>query len=233
MRVVFKKAERALQVGLRAYPLLSEALLGVEETAEAVQGAGFPEHDKRFEQRWTRGLAGENRPQQHEVILDRPLLVDAELLKRGFKVFEGERCRFEQSELFGSKGERLFERALFGDEDLGRGHDVVLEEEVGHVAELGERFDAGLDERRDAAEIVVGEDSLAECLEVGFGRKRAEVLTVEPLELGQVEDRAAERDLFEYEALKHLWEREYLESEIGGAIVAPLASAPGGHASAH
>ena len=58
---------------------------------------------------------------------------------------------FEHGELFGGEGERLFEGALFGDEDLGWRHDVVGEEEVGEVAELAEGFDAGLDERRRCA----------------------------------------------------------------------------------
>ena len=69
---------------------------------------------------------------------------------------------FEDGELLGGEGEGLFEGALFREEDLGRGKDVVGEEEVGEVAELAEGFDAGLDERCDLAEIVVAEDGGAE-----------------------------------------------------------------------
>ena len=93
---------------------------------------------------------------------------------------------------------------FLGRKTSGGGHDVVLEEEVGHVAELGEGLDAGLDERGDAAEVVVGEEGGAQGGEEIIRRERAEVLAVEPLELGEVEDRAAEGDALEVELLEHL-----------------------------
>ncbi len=103
---------------------------------------------------------------------------------------------FEDGELLGGEGERLFEGALLGEKDLGRGEDVVGEEEVGEVAELAEGFDAGLDERGDLAEIGVAEDVDAERGVEVVGREGAEVLAVEPLEFGEVEDGTAERECF-------------------------------------
>ena len=86
--------------------------------------------------------------------------------------------------------------------------DVVGEEEAGHVAELAEGFDAGLDERGDGAEVVVGEDGAAEGGEELLGRELAEVFAVEPLQLDEVEDGAAEGDALEVELLEHLGEGE-------------------------
>ena len=66
-------------------------------------------------------------------------------------VFVGEGRRFQHRKLLGRKRQRLFQRALLRDEDLRRGHHIVLEEEVGHVAELRQRFDARLHQRPNAA----------------------------------------------------------------------------------
>ena len=68
---------------------------------------------------------------------------------------------FKHGELVGGEIECLFEGALFREEDVLGGQDVVAEEEGGEVAELAEGFDAGLDEWRDVAEVVVGEDGAA------------------------------------------------------------------------
>ena len=79
-------------------------------------------------------------------------------------------------------------------------------------------------------EVVVGEDGCAQRCEEGFGRERAEILAVEPLELGEVEDRAAQRDALEVEPLEHLGEREdvaFLDVEaisicVGCAMPPPI-----------
>ena len=48
-----------------------------------------------------------------------------------------------------------------------------------------------------------------------FGREGAEVLAVQPLELGEVEDGAAEADVVEVEVLDHLGERELFGDAVG------------------
>ncbi len=145
---------------------------------------------------------------------------------------------FEDGELLGGEGEGLFGGAFFGDEDFGRRHDVVGEEEVGEVAELAEGFDAGLDERGDLLEVGVAEDGLAQgCVEL-FGGEGADVFAVEPLEFGEVEDGAAEADVFDVEVGDHVGEGEdvglaglccgWLRCVGGGAFCVWC-----GHAAAH
>ena len=133
----------------------------------------------------------------------------------------------EDGELVGGEGESIFGGAFFGDPDLGGGDDVVGEEEAGEVAELGEGLDAGLHEGGDAAEVVVGEDAVADGEEEVFGREGAEILAVEPLELGEVEDGSADADVGEDEVLDHLGEGELFGDAVGCALEV------GGHASAH
>ena len=82
------------------------------------------------------------------------------------------------------------------------------------VAELAERLNALLHEGGDVADIVVAKDAGADGLEEGFGRHGAEVLAVEPLELGEVEDGAAETNVFEDEVLDHLGEGELFRSAV-------------------
>ena len=48
---------------------------------------------------------------------------------------------------------------------------------------------------------------------------RAEVLAVEPLELGEVEDGAAEADVFEVEVLDHLGEGELVLDALGPLLM--------------
>ncbi len=67
---------------------------------------------------------------------------------------------------------------------------------------------AGLYERGDGAEVLVREDGAAEGGEEFVGGELAEVFAVEPLELDEVEDRAAEGDALEVEFLEHLGEGE-------------------------
>jgi len=207
--------------------------LGVEEAAEAVEGAGLAEYDEGFEQGWGGGLAGEDGAQEHDVVLDGPVLFGAEFFERGVEVFLGERGGFEEGELLGGECEGLLQRVLLGEEDLWRGHDIVLEEEVGHLAELGEGFDAGLDEGGDAAEVIVRKDGGAQGGEEGLGGESAEVLSVEPLELGEIEDRAAKGDALEVEFFEHLWEGEMspclmlmpletISSSVGWAMPPPM-----------
>ena len=62
----------------------------------------------------------------------------------------------------------------------------------------------------DVAEVVVGEDGAAELGVELLGGELAEVFAVEPLELGEVEDGAAEADVGEDEVLDHLGEGELL-----------------------
>lgn len=47
-------------------------LLGFEEAADAVEGAGFAEDDHAFEQRWGHGAAGDDGSEEHEVFFDGP-----------------------------------------------------------------------------------------------------------------------------------------------------------------
>ena len=101
-----------------AYLRAARTLLGVEEAAEAVERAGFAEDDEAFEQGWAGGFAGEDGAQQHEVVLDRPLLFGAELLERGLQLILGEWRGFQHGELFGGEGERLFQGARLGQEGL-------------------------------------------------------------------------------------------------------------------
>ena len=109
------------------------------------------------------------------------------------------------------------------------GGDVVAEEEVGEIAELAQGFDAGLDERCDGAEVVVGKEDGAELVEELFARELAQVLAVEPLELDEIEDGAAERDALEDEVLNHLLEAE--DFNFGVLLFVDLAAR--GHAAAH
>jgi hypothetical protein len=51
------------------------------------------------------------------------------------------------------KGQHLFQRALLGQKDLGRGKNVICEKEVRQIAELAQRLDAGLDKRSDIAQV--------------------------------------------------------------------------------
>ena len=155
------------------------------EAADAVERAGFAEDFEAFEQRGGLGAAGQDRSEEHEVFLDRPLLGGAGGADGGvdagwFAIDEGPVGGFEGGEELGGEGEGFFEAALFGQEDFGCGDDFVAEEEVGEIAGLGEGFDAGLDERGDAREVGVGEDVLAQLGEEGLGGELAQVLAVEP-----------------------------------------------------
>ena len=58
-----------------AISLAGEFLLGVEEAADAVEGAGFAEDDHAFEQRRRHGAAGDDGSEEHEVFFDGPLLL--------------------------------------------------------------------------------------------------------------------------------------------------------------
>jgi hypothetical protein len=106
-------------------------LLGFEEAADAVEGAGFAEDDQAFEQRGGHGAAGDDGAEEHEVFFDGPLLFFAQFFEGGFEGFGGPVGGFEDGELLGGEGEGFFEGALLGEEDLlGGGNDVVGEEEV-------------------------------------------------------------------------------------------------------
>lgn len=134
---------------------------------------------------------------------------------------------FDGGELVLREGEGFFGGAFLGEPDFGWGKDVVGEEEAGEVAELAEGLDAGLHEGGDGAEVVVAEDAGADGVEELLGREGAEVLAVQPLELGEVEDGAAEADVGEDEVLDHLGEGELFGDAVGRALEV------GGHASAH
>ncbi len=60
----------------------------------------------------------------------------------------------------------------------------------------------------DLLEVGVAEDGFAQGCVEGFGGEGAEVFAVEPLELGEVEDGAAEADVFDVEAGDHVGEGE-------------------------
>ena len=122
-------------------------------------------------------------------------------------------------------------RFLGSQTDSG-GRDVVGEEEAGHVAELAEGFHAGLHERGDGADVVVREDGGAEGGEEFVGGELAEVFAVEPLELDEVEDGAAERDALEVELLEHLGEGEDVAFFGVEAFADDLCFGGLGHASA-
>ena len=127
----------------------------------------MPKTIEAFEKWGAGGAGGEDGSEEHEVLLDRPFFGSAEGSEGGV---EGLYCPlggFEGGELIGGEGQCLFEGALFGDEELGGGEDFVAEEEVGEVAELAEGLDAGLDERGDLAEVVVGEEGGAEAVVEG------------------------------------------------------------------
>ena len=69
----------------------------------------------------------------------------------------------------------------------------------------------------DLLEVRVAEDGFAEgCVEV-FGREGADVFAVEPLEFGEVEDGAAEADVFDVEAGDHVGEGEDVGFALFGA----------------
>ena len=51
---------------------VGEFLLGFEEAAEAVEGAGFAEDDHAFEEWGGHGAAAENGAEEHEVFFDGP-----------------------------------------------------------------------------------------------------------------------------------------------------------------
>ncbi len=127
----------------------------VQEAADAVERAGFAEDNHAFEERWAGGAAGKDRAAEHEVFFDRPLFCGACGTEGGVKSFYGPVAGLEGGEGVGGEGEGLFQGAFFGEEDLGRGDDIVAEEEVCEVAELGEGFDAGLDEGGDGSQVVV------------------------------------------------------------------------------
>ncbi len=57
-------------------------------------------------------------------------------------------------------------------------------------------------------EVAVAEDGFAQGFVEGFGGLGAEVFAVEPLELGEVEDGAAEADVFDVEVLEHILKGE-------------------------
>ena len=76
-------------------------------------------------------------------------------------------------------------------------------------ARLSTRFS---DEGCDAAEVGVREDVGPEGGVEVVGGQAAEVLAVEPAELGEIEDGAAEGDLLEAEVGEHVGEREEVGS---------------------
>src|ERR1017187_10339848 len=187
---------------------LFSSLLRFQKTAHPVQRPRLAEDNQALQQRRGGRLARQDRPQKHEGVFYRPVLLSAQFLQRRIELFHGERRRLQHAQLFGGEGQSLFQRALLRQEDLRRGHYVILEEEVGHVAKLGQRLDARLHQRRDVAQMLVGKNDVAQCLEEGLGWKCAQVLAVQPLQLGQVEDRPAQRDTLEIELLQHLGERK-------------------------
>ena len=65
------------------------------------------------------------------------------------------------------------------------------------------------------------------------GVEGAEVLSVEPFELGEVEDRAAKGDALEVELVEHLWEREDVALLDVDALGDDLLFGGLGHAAAH
>ncbi len=225
-----KKVRRLLLLVGGAF---GEVSLGVEEATDAVDGAGLAEDEEGFHEGWGLGGTGEDGAEEHEIFLDRPLLELAEGLHGGLDGIGFPRGGLKSGKEIGGEGEGVFERAFFGDEDIGGGHDVVGEKEAGHVAELGEGFDAVLDEGGDVAEIVIGEDGAAESGEEVLGGEAAEVLAVEPFELGEVEDGAAEGDLLETELREHVGEGEEVAFLGVEGLRDDLMLGGLGHATAH
>src|ERR1017187_4508794 len=92
------------------YSLFSPAtkpLLRLQKAPHPIQCARFAEDDQALQQLWAGGFAREDRPQQHEVVLHGPLLVDAELLQRGLQRLLSKIGRLQHRKLLGRKRQRL------------------------------------------------------------------------------------------------------------------------------
>ena len=144
-------------------------LLSVEEAADSVEGAGFAEDYKAFEEWGGLRAAGEDGAEEHEVFFDAPLFCGAGFADCGIEGVVSPVGGFERGEEVGGEGEGFFEGALFGEEDFFRWVDGIAKEEACGVADFGEGFDAGLDEGCDFAEVAVAEDGLAEGEKEVFG----------------------------------------------------------------
>ena len=105
---------------------LASFLLGFEEAADAVEGAGFAEDYQALGERRAGGAAGEDGAQEHEVFFDAPLLGFAEGFERGLDGGGVPGGGFERDELLGGEGYGLFEGALLGEPD-GFGGEMLSE----------------------------------------------------------------------------------------------------------
>src|ERR1700679_4123949 len=68
----------SLAPGAGLFALVGLFLLGFEEAAEAVEGAGFAEDYQAFGERGAGEASGQDRAQEHEVFFDGPLFSFAE-----------------------------------------------------------------------------------------------------------------------------------------------------------
>src|SRR5262245_41455857 len=183
----------------------------------ALEALRQPEDFHRLEQRRRRRLAGDRDAQRHEEVADLHAELHREVAQRRLvaHVLHVGVLR-EQLAARGEHARELGRRELGAAERLLREHDLALEEVVGPLVPLGELLHALLDQRDDPARHRAidlarrtvgarllrdeGDDAVGELV----GREAADPLAVQPLELGEVEDRAAEGDLLQVEPLEQL-----------------------------